>query len=81
MIIRNWRTTLGGALQSLGTTLMGISIVPSLTSMDSAEKLKYFVMAGFIIQAIGGFFQGLFAMDRVSVGQLVDTKIKEDKEP
>ena len=40
-MIRNWRTTLGGSLQSFGATLMGISLVPSLTSMESAEKLKY----------------------------------------
>lgn len=52
---------MGGACSALGTTLMGVAVVPSLTSMQAAEQLQWLVITGFVIQALGGFFTGLFA--------------------
>lgn len=60
---KSWKTTLGASLQTLGTTLMGVGIVPGLTDMAAAEKLKWVVITGFIINAAGGFFVGLWARD------------------
>ena len=70
--MKNWKTTLGGSLSALGTTLMGVSIVPSLTSMTAAENLKWLVITGFIIQAVGGFFANLFSADQSSVLKMIE---------
>lgn len=62
--MRDWRTTIGGSLHALGTAICGIGVVPGLTDVTYAEKFKWVVIAGFIIQALGVFFTGLFAMDK-----------------
>lgn len=74
--MKNWKTSLGGAFQSLGTGLMGAGIVPSLTSMTAAEELKWVVIAGFVLNAVGGFFAHLFSVDSTSIHQTVEKAIK-----
>jgi len=70
--MRSWKTTLGGACSALGTFLMGIGIVPSLTNVAAAEELKWLVISGFVLQGIGNFFAHLFSVDQVSVGRIVE---------
>ncbi len=71
-MIRSWKTTLGGSLNALGTTLVGVGVVPSLTSMASAEDLKWVVITGFILQGLGQFFGSLFAADTSQVKKMID---------
>lgn len=61
--MRNWKTNLGGALHTIGTTLMGIGLVPGSTDIHAAEQLKWVVTTGFILNAIGGGAGLLFAQD------------------
>jgi len=70
--MKNWKTTLGGSLSALGTTLMGAGVVPSLTSMTAAENLKWLVITGFVVQALGGFFSSLFAADQSTVLKMIE---------
>jgi hypothetical protein len=69
---RSWKTTLGGSLSAFGTFLMGATIVPSLPSMAAAESLKWFVVAGFILQGLGTFFGQLFAADQTAVMDMIE---------
>ena len=71
-MIRSWKTTLGGSLNALGTTLVGVGVVPSLTSMASAEDLKWVVITGFVLQGLGQFFGSLFAADTSQVKKMID---------
>lgn len=61
----NWRTTLGGAIFGLGTFLQGGILVSNWTSMDLPSQFsKYCLMAGFLLQGIGGFVTAIFARDK-----------------
>lgn len=62
----NWRTNLGGALGALGTTLIGVGVVPQLGGTPS-KFLTYMAVSGFIISALGKFFTALFAADAATV--------------
>jgi hypothetical protein len=50
-------------------TLQGAGIVPSLTNMHAAEELKYLVISGFVIMAVGEMLSGIFAADHKTVSQ------------
>lgn len=64
--MKSWKTTLGGALSSLGKALMGIGIVPQLSGEPNA-MLTHIAVAGFILDAVGGFFGHLFSADQSTV--------------
>lgn len=59
----SWKTTIGGSLQAAGTAMMGISLVPGSTSMNAAEDLKWVLIVGTILSAVGGQLLGLAARD------------------
>lgn len=56
------KTNIGGALTALGTTLLGIGIVPQLSGAPSA-LLTGTAIGGFFIAAVGGALTGFFARD------------------
>jgi hypothetical protein len=62
--LKDWRTTIGGALTSAGHMLQGIGLVPQLAGTPS-RALTYICLAGFVLGALGTFFTGLFAADAV----------------
>ena len=63
---RSWKTTIGGAFVALGTTLMGIGVVPQLSG-EPNKTLSAIALVGFVVSAIGQFFAHLFAADQTSV--------------
>jgi hypothetical protein len=65
----NYRTTIGGAFSALGTTLIGVGVVPQLGSAPS-KLLTYVAVAGFICTAIGQFLGHLFSADAATVAEL-----------
>lgn len=65
----NWRTNLGGAISVLGTSLIGIGIVPQLAGAPS-KVLLWVTVVGFILSAVGKFVTALFAADAKVVGEL-----------
>lgn len=67
---------MGGSIQSLGTTFMGVGIVPSLTSIDAAEQLKWLVIMGFVLKAVGEQVTALSSAD----SKTVDEHIEEQRE-
>ena len=61
----NWRTTLGGAVFGFGTFLMGASALTAFNSTQFPSKwINACLFSGFLLQGLGGFFNGLFARDR-----------------
>lgn len=66
---KSWQTTIGGAFSALGTTLMGIGVVPQLGG-TSNKTLTGIAMAGFICTAIGQFLAHLFAADARQLASL-----------
>lgn len=67
---------MGGSIQSLGTTFMGAGIVPSLTSVEAAEQLKWLVISGFVLKAIGEQITAFFAAD----ANVVAANLNEQRE-
>lgn len=67
----NWRTNLGGALGALGSTLVGVGVVPQLAGTPS-KVLTVIATVGFIISAMGKFFTALFAADAATVSNRVN---------
>ena len=59
----SWKTTIGGALSALGTTLMGVGLVPQVANGPS-PLLMWVSISGFIVSALGTFFSHLFAADK-----------------
>jgi hypothetical protein len=64
----NWRTNLGGAVSVLGTSLIGIGIVPQVAGVPS-KFLTYTAVVGFVLSALGKSLTALFAADAASVKQ------------
>ena len=58
----NWRTNLGGAVSVLGTSLIGVGVVPQLAG-TSSKALTYMAVAGFVLSAVGKSLTALFAAD------------------
>lgn len=69
--MKNIRTTIGGAVSSLGTGLIGMSIVPQLAGMKS-NWLLGITIAGYIVNLIGKFLTALFAADAKVVQTISD---------
>lgn len=67
----NIKTTIGGALSALGTTLMGVGMIPQLAGTPS-KFLTYCAVTGFILTALGQFFGSLFSADSATVKKLSD---------
>ena len=61
----NWKTTLGGALSALGTSLMGIGVLTAVNSTQFPTRLvNGVILTGFMLSALGKFFGMLFASDK-----------------
>lgn len=71
MTASNYRSTLGGAFSALGTTLMGVGIVPQLAGVPS-KTLLYIALGGFVCTGLGQFFGTLFAADAKTLQDLSD---------
>jgi hypothetical protein len=67
----NYKTTIGGAVSSLGTGLIGMSIVPQLAGIKS-NWLLGITVAGYVINLIGKFLTSLFAADAAALQKLSD---------
>lgn len=69
--MKNWRTTISGALGSLGTTIAGASVFFAMYKTDEFDMpptvIKYCVLIGFAISALGKFFGMLFAADAANI--------------
>ena len=74
-MIKNWRTNLGGALGALGSTLVGVGVVPQLSGTPN-KTLTVIATVGFIVSAAGKFFTALFAADASTVAT-TQTQIAE----
>ena len=62
----NWRTNIGGAVSVLGTSLIGIGLVPQVSGTPS-KFLTYTAVVGFILSALGKSLTALFAADASTV--------------
>jgi hypothetical protein len=69
MTVSNYKSTIGGAFSALGTTLMGIGIIPQLAGTPN-KVLLYVAIVGFVCTAIGQFLAHLFAADAKTVRDL-----------
>lgn len=73
----NWRTNLGGAIGTLGTSLAGVGTVTSLVQLNNGGGPSKFVLyctaAGFVLGCIGKSVTALFAAD----AKEVDRKLEE----
>lgn len=76
MTTANYKSTIGGAFSALGTTLIGVGIVPQLAGTPN-KALLYLAIAGFACQAIGQFLAHLFAADAKVVSDL-STRVDEN---
>jgi hypothetical protein len=70
-MIRSWKSKLGASLSTLGKSLMGIGVLPQLSG-EPNSTLTYIAMAGFILDAAGGFFRDLFSADKTSVVKMIE---------
>ena len=66
---RNWKTNLGGALQLVGKSLLGIGLFPQLAG-DHANLFFYTAFVGFVLEAIGQGITALFSADSSQVANL-----------
>ena len=66
---KHWQTNLGGAIGIVGTSLIGIGIVPQLSGVPS-KFLTYTAIAGFILSALGRGLTALFAADASTVNNV-----------
>ena len=62
--MNNWKTTLGGALSALGTSLAGCATVGALTLPEYKTIALWLILGGAILSALGKFFGLLFAADK-----------------
>lgn len=62
-------TNFFGAIENIGTGLIGMSVVPSLTSMAAAEDLKWVTISGFILQIVGKQLFSAAAADASTVNK------------
>jgi len=86
--VKNWKTTLGGSIETLGAGLRDATLITSLGQLGVGEdfhKLNFYLaVTGVIVTLIGKFFSNLFAADATAVNrQLAEhtaeiTQIKGD---
>jgi ActR/RegA family two-component response regulator len=62
-------TTIGATISNIGTGIIGLGVVPSLTSMAAAEDLKWLIIAGYVIQIIGNQIAGMNSADAKVVNE------------
>ena len=62
----NYKTTIGGAVSVLGTSLIGLGILPQLSGASS-KLLTYTAFIGFVLSALGKSATALFAADAAKV--------------
>lgn len=90
--MKNWRTALGGSLETLGTGIRDLSTIGAImqagTSGTGATTMNlWLIVSGSIICMIGKFFSNLFAADNASVQRAFADhaeqikQIKEDTNP
>lgn len=63
--MKSWKLTLGNSLQALGTSLVGVGVVPQLGGTPS-KLLTDIALAGFLFSAAGTFFAHLFVADQAA---------------
>jgi hypothetical protein len=62
--MKNWKTTIGGALSALGSSLMGIGVLVAVNSTQfPTELMNGVILVGFLLSSFGKFFGLLFAQD------------------
>jgi len=76
MTTSNYKSTIGGAFSALGTTLIGVGVVPQLSGVPN-KFLTYVAVAGFLFTAIGQFLGHLFAADAATLRAL-STQVNEN---
>lgn len=68
--MKNWKTTIGGATNTLGKTLRAIpaAMVASdpkcITEPECMQRYAWLYLAGLIVSSIGQFFSDLFSQDK-----------------
>jgi hypothetical protein len=80
--MKNWRTTIGGAVSVLGTSLIGVGLLSQLTQISPASKtiltdgqivaMWWVALVGFILSCVGKFLTALFAADAAQVQTIAD---------
>jgi len=67
----SWRTTFGGSVENLGSSLRDVTLLTSLAQVASGDELHklnlYITVAGIILCQAGKFFSNLWAADNASV--------------
>lgn len=61
--MKNWKTTIGGALSALGTSIAALATVGAFTEPDYRKLAVTFIVIGGLLSAFGKFFALLFAQD------------------
>jgi len=64
--MNNWKTTIGGALSALGTSIAAIAAATAFTEPDYKKLAIYFLVCGGMLSAFGKFFALLFAQDKTT---------------
>ena len=64
--MNNWKTTLGGSLSALGTSLAGCATIGAFTLPEYKTLALWCVLGGALLSALGKFFGMLFAADAPS---------------
>ncbi len=78
--MKNWKSTLGGALAALGTFLFGAPVVMNATSPDFPKPIMVWCMlAGFLMQGVGIFFGHMFSADAKDLKE-VAAQVQVNKE-
>jgi hypothetical protein len=62
--MNNWKTTIGGALSALGTSVAGLATVGAFASPEYRQIALYCIVGGALLSALGKFFGLLFAADK-----------------
>ncbi len=78
----HWRTNIGGAVSVMGTSLIGIGVLPQLSQLSPTTVsiltphqlafLWYTAFVGFILSGIGKGLTALFAADARKVQDIQD---------
>jgi len=71
MTLSNYKSTIGGAFSALGTTLVGVGVVPQLNGAPNVFLTRV-AIAGFFCTAVGQFLGHLFAADAKVVSDLTE---------
>ncbi len=71
--MKNWRTTIGGAIGNFGKALAGVGTLGQFTDVPPSSKavLFYIGVVGFVLSCAGGFFTSLFTADAKTLNDVV----------